>query len=209
MRWTKLGALVLFTTTAWLPGASLADPPSRDAGASDADMSLPEATAHVARPWHVPTRTLRRAVVVVERRRVCLAAAGLAAIVDDAARDVVTRALAALALGELACRFERGRTLDGLSATARLSLETATLAGGPAGLRQAATRALGRARSVASTPVLTALRDGDADAVVRFLAAQALTRATDVDQFDTPLRDALVTQYISGASTYELVEETP
>ncbi len=203
----RVGALVVGVVLCTAPLGSLADPGR--GGSADVELSPAEAHATVSRPWHVPTRVLRRAIFVVERARLCAASSALVSIVDDAHRDVLTRALAALALGELACRVERGHRRDGLDAEARGSLESATLAGGPAGLRQAATRALGRARSFASEAALTPLRDADTDPVVRFLAAQALTRITESDQFDAPLRDALVAQYLTQASGYELVEMTP
>jgi hypothetical protein len=189
-------------------GAALAD----DDAPYDAEPDAPalsdrEAERACADSWATPTNRLRQAIQVVARRRLCRAETGLVGVLDDVERDDATRGLAALGLGELACHAgHRGRRVEGLSETARASLETAT-GPGPALVRQSATRALGRARSVASVPVLEERR-ADGDAVVRFLAAQALTRVTATDQFDADFRDDALAQFLSETGEYTVTDDS-
>ena len=176
----------------------------RSGGSTDVRAEL----AQCRHPWGVPSPLLRRAIVRVTEARACAATDGLAQIVDDERRDALTRALAALAIGEIGCHGSP-RERPGLREATIASLESASSSGNPATLRQAAVRALGRAGVTSAVPTLLPIRDGDPDPVVQFLAAQALTRITGRDHFDTALRDALVSRYISGAATYEVLEVTP
>jgi len=134
---------------------------------------------------------------------------GLASIVDDDRRDTVTRAMAALAIGELRCEGAGRHRRRGIPEAVSASLESATDEDSPAALRQAAVRALGRAGAAGSVPRLRELRDLDPDPVVRFLAAQALTRITGEDHFDTTFRDDMVARYLEDAAGYRIVEGTP
>jgi len=172
-------------------------------------MAAAEAVAHCRRPYGVPARLLRRAIVRVREVGACGATRGLTRVVDDTRRDTLTRALAALAIGEIGCHGRGRRSHDGLARVTVASLESATATDQPAGLRQAAVRALGRAEVTGSVPVLLALRSSDPDAVVSFLAAQALTRITGEDHFDAVFRDSLVDRYIDASSTYRILEVTP
>lgn len=160
-------------------------------------------------PHGVSSEALRRAILRMENLRSCETTDALSAIVDDATRDAVTRAMAALALGEIACRVDgrRRREVAGLSAVAVASLENATSFEEPAAVRESAARALGRARATSSTATLDALRTDDS-AVVRYIAAQSLTRITGQDQFDTAFRDRIITDIVAGVGgTYSIVDE--
>lgn len=182
--------------------------PTRAAPAGDFDDGVAERAC--ARPRDFAVDVLRWAILRVSERRLCGASTSLARLVDDEDRDVLTRSLAALALGEIACHRPLGRDREGLDGVAVIALERSLEPDVPATLRQAATRALGRARSTESVPLLTPLRDDD-DPIVRFLAAQALTRITGTDQFDAPFRDALVAAYIERSAGYRIIprEVTP
>lgn len=165
------------------------------------------AVALCQRPWTVSSQLLRRAIARVAERRLCAASEGLVSVVDDTDRDVATRSMAALALGELGCHLapRSGRT-EGLSLTAIASLESAAAVGQPAALRQSAVRALGRGRVVSAMPTLLLLR-ADADPIVRYLAAQAATRLSGTDQFDVPFRDAIIHDVIGSATGYQLIDD--
>jgi hypothetical protein len=181
------------------------DHPARATAADDA-----QALAIVANPWHVPTDVLRRAILRARDSHSCRSIDGLAAILDDTARDAVTRGMAALVLGEIACHRERvghgERDAPGLSNAAISSLESATYSDTPAGVRQSATRALGRAGATSASTTLDTLRS-DPNPIVRFLAAQALTRVSHHDSFDTAFRDRVVLDVINGASGYQILDE--
>ena len=183
--------------------------PSSPALAAPATEVVDDASAEVAcaRPWHTPTDVLRWAVLRVAERKICRAEPGLTLVVEAVDRDVLTRSVAALALGELACHRDlRGRRVDGLSAIAAAALESASSDENPAGLRQAAVRARGRARVSEAPEAVTLLRNEDDDPVVRFLAAQAVTRITGTDQFDASLRDELVAAYLDRGSHYDIID---
>jgi hypothetical protein len=179
---------------------------------SDDDIFAP------CRPWHASRDRVRRAVLRAEERRSCAATPCLAAVVDDDRRDAVTRSMAALALGEIACHVElvtegygrhrrhRLRDVDGLPPVAIASLESATDVAQPATLRQTATRALGRANAVSAIPTLEHLH-AIGDPIVRFTAAQSLTRITETDRFDSAFRDEIVEQVLENASTYSITDE--
>jgi hypothetical protein len=165
------------------------------------------------RPGHASRTSIRSAILRAEERRTCAATPCLASIVDDDRRDPATRSMAALALGEIACRVElpshgrrRPHQVDGLPPVAIASLESAADGGQPALLRQAAARALGRALALSSIPTLEVLRS-DADPVVRFIAAQSLTRVTETDHFDAAFRDTVVRDVLDSASTYRITDE--
>lgn len=148
----------------------------------------------------VPPPLLRRAIVRLTETGECAATDGLARIVDDAGRDALTRALAALAIGEIGCH-DRGRHHEsGLRASTVESLENATATTKPAVLRQAAVRALGRAHALDAVDTLEPLRASDRDPVMQFLAAQALTRITGEDHFDAAFRDDVIARYVEDAT---------
>ncbi len=209
----RLGLVLLFGLALFGPatdGRADFDDDDHPAGSTSRDDYDAVRTCHS--PWGVRAQALRRAILRVARIRSCQSVDALAAIVDDTTRDTVTRGMAALALGEIACRRTRsGRRdvdADGLSAAAIASLETATLADSPAGLRQAAVRALGRASAASAQPTLATLRN-DQSPIVRYLAAQALTRITRTDQFDAAFRDQVVVDVIAGALGYTITDEAP
>jgi len=185
---------------------SRAWPPRHGLAFSPAERGVADELALCHHPWGVPRVLLRRAVVRVAEVQACGATEGLSQIVDDDRRDDLTRALAALAIGEIRCH---GAGRSGLSASTIGSLQSATMLGQPASLRQAAVRALGRAGVVGAVSTLVPLRTSDPDPVVQFLAAQALTRITRTDYFDAALRDGLLDRYIAAAETYEIREVAP
>lgn len=198
IRWTAVLVTVLWVSDvrAWPRHAA-------DRGAVD-DEAMPsaaEARAKIARHEGVPTPELRRAIVVLGEAGACGSAHHLSLVLNDTERDPLTRAMAALALGELVCD-------PGLPTTAIAALEDATAVGVPATVRQSGVRALGRARATRSVPLLEVLRN-DVDPVVRFAAAQALTKITGTDHFDAEFRDRALESYIDVASRYQILEVRP
>ncbi len=187
-----------------VPGPSSAWPRAGGGGAhARDDLALCRSTRDV------PPPLIRRAIVRLAETGECAATDALARIVEDPRRDALTRALAALAIGEIGCHDQGHRERPGLRLSTVETLEQATRASRPAALRQAAVRALGRASAADATDTLGALRTSDRDPVVQFLAAQALTRITGEDHFDTAFRDDLIARYVENASTYEIREVAP
>jgi hypothetical protein len=203
-RWlTALGVGFLLVTPLHAAPPPGMPPPG---GVPPTHEEVEDAEVVVANCEHYPAPAIRRACLTLARVRECKSTQSLTNVVEDDTLDAGTRAMAALAIGAIACK---GNGQFGLIPPVVRVLEAATARHEPLLLRQAAARALGRARAEGAVKTLEAIwSDSPDNPVLRVICAQSLTTITG-DVYLTADFMAEVQQDLQESTSFRMLTVAP